>query len=302
MRRCLVCNRLTEVAADDVLFPKGWRCDACEWSPASKDAVTLLAPGLADTRNGMDPTAFSALETIEEGHFWFEPRNRLITYFAQRFFPAARSYLEVGCGTGFVLRKMAALRDWRRLVGSELHPSGLRIAQQRVTKGGEWLQMDARSIPMREEFELLGCYDVLEHIAEDDAVLREAYAALRPGGGIILTVPQHPALWSAMDERAYHVRRYKRGELEKKLAAQGFSVLLSTSYTCILLPLMIASRMIQKIRTHDTGATRAIEVEARPPVAVNAILRSMLDLEVRLTMAGLRWPAGGSRVVVARRD
>jgi hypothetical protein len=107
-------------------------------------------------------------------------------------------------------------------------------------------------------------------------------------------------LWSATDEKGDHVRRYRRGELEKKLEAQGFRVLLSTSYTCSLLPLMIASRMIQKVR-RGAGPTAMGEAEVRPPDFLNRVLRSILHAEVRLTLAGMHWPAGGSRVVVASR-
>jgi len=300
MRRCLVCNFCSMVEAHAPLFPVDWRCEACQWSPRSERNVALLAPELADDTLGFDSAAFSDLEAIEDGHFWFEPRNRLIAGLTERFFPAARSYLEIGCGTGFVFRRMAGLREWTRLVGSELQPAGLRVAQRRLGKPAEWLQMDARSLPVREEFDLLGCYDVLEHVQDDEAVLEEVYAALRPGGGAILAVPQHPMLWSALDERVHHVRRYRRDELEKKAKAAGFRILFSSSYTFATLPLMIASRMTQKINRSSSSSRNKLEF--RPPFIVNAILRAVLHLEVTLTMAGLRWPAGGSRIVVVSRS
>ena len=68
--------------------------------------------------------------------------------------------------------------------------------------------MDARNIPFRDEFDVIGAFDVLEHIDEDVAVIDEVRKALRPGGGFLMSVPQHPALWSQQDERAFHVRRY----------------------------------------------------------------------------------------------
>ena len=300
MRRCLVCSSGSIVEARERLFPVGWRCEACQWSPRSERDVALLAPQLADDTLGFDSTSFSDLEAIEDGHFWFEPRNRLIAGLTQRFFPAARSYLEIGCGTGFVFRGMAELRQWTRLVGSELQPAGLRVAQRRVGKPAEWLQMDARSLPVREEFDLLGCYDVLEHVQDDEAVLEEIFGAIRPGGGAILAVPQHPMLWSALDERVHHVRRYRRGELERKARAAGFRVLFSSSYTFALLPLMIASRMTQRPNRSNTSSRNALEF--RPPFMANVILRAILHLEVTLTLAGLRWPAGGSRIVVVSRS
>ena len=224
MRRCLVCNFCSMVEAHAPLFPVDWRCEACQWSPRSERNVALLAPELADDTLGFDSAAFSDLEAIEDGHFWFEPRNRLMAGLTERFFPAARSYLEIGCGTGFVFRRMAARANGPDLSVLNFNRPGCGL-HNGAGKPAEWLQMDARSLPVREEFDLLGCYDVLEHVQDDGAVLEEVYAALRPGGGAILAVPQHPMLWSALDERVHHVRRYRRDELEKKAKAAGFRVL-----------------------------------------------------------------------------
>jgi SAM-dependent methyltransferase len=247
---------------------------------------------LADTQEGFDTAAFTELARHEIGHFWFEPRSRLLTGLAGRFFPAAKRYLEVGCGTGVVLKAMSDSRSWSRLAGSELHPAGLVHARQRLGDRAEFLQMDARRIPAREAFDLIGAFDVLEHIPEDTTVLQEVHTALVPGGGFLLAVPQHPTLWSQADVAARHVRRYRRGELERKLRAARFEILFSTSYASVVLPLMFASR---------SAAPRAATCELAMHPMLNGILRRTLDAEVSLTLKGLAWPAGGSRVVVARK-
>jgi SAM-dependent methyltransferase len=154
--------------------------------------------------------------------------------------------------------------------------------------------MDARMIPARDVFDVIGAFDVLEHIEDDEAVLAAMYSALRAEGGILLTVPQHPWLWSHADELALHVRRYRRGELERKVRVAGFHVLFSGSYTALLLPLMAVSRW-----TGSAGKSDSIGREFELPRIANALLRAILQLEVSLTLAGLRFPAGGSRVIVA---
>jgi 2-polyprenyl-3-methyl-5-hydroxy-6-metoxy-1,4-benzoquinol methylase len=73
-----------------------------------------------------------------------------------------------------------------------------------------------RAVPSAETFDVIGEFDVLEHIEDEKAVLMAMHRALRPGGDIALTVPQHPRLWSGTDEAAHHKRRYERGELEKR--------------------------------------------------------------------------------------
>jgi SAM-dependent methyltransferase len=262
---------------------------------AERAGIPMLAPELADTISGMDPRAFEALAKVEDEHFWFVARNELLVGLADRFFPDACRFLEVGCGNGAVLRAFAQSRNWQRLVGSELHPSGLAFAQTRLPEV-EFVQMDARCIPATGAFDLVGAFDVIEHIADDEGVLRGIRAATVAGGGIIVAVPQHPWLWSRADEIAYHERRYRRGELEHKLRRSGFEVLFSTSYTSLLLPLMIASRV--KGRGKDTNED--IEGEFSLSSRINGLFTTILRAEVRLTLAGLRWPAGGSRIVVGR--
>jgi SAM-dependent methyltransferase len=252
----------------------------------------MFAPDLADTIDGFDPKSFDELSQLEAGHFWFVARNELIVGLVNKYFPEARRFMEVGCGTGFVLRAIARSRKWDRVVGSELHPSGLEYAKGRLPSEAELIQMDARHIPAEGLFDLTGAFDVIEHVADDEAVLRGMRASMLEGGGIIVTVPQHPWLWSRADEVAYHQRRYRRGELEAKLRQNGFNVLFSSSFTALLLPVMAASRL-RRNKTNEA-------YEFRLNATVNQILLKVLQSEVAMTLAGVRWAAGGSRVVVAR--
>ncbi len=256
----------------------------------------MFAPELADTVSGIDPKVFDELSELEAGYFWFVARSELIVGLADKFFPQARRCLEIGCGTGAVLRELAASRSWERLVGSELHPAGLVHARRRLPSGAEFVQMDARDVPAAGLFDLTGAFDVIEHIADDEKVLRGLRAATRTGGGTIIAVPQHPWLWSRADEVAYHQRRYRRGELEAKLARNGYEVLFSSSFTALLLPLMAASRLRGSGNENDEDGFHEFRLNRHLNKLFTAILRG----EIRMTLAGVRWPAGGSRIVVGR--
>jgi SAM-dependent methyltransferase len=292
-RECPACGALQVVRDNEPVWPLGWKCPSCGNAIPQADGIPMFAPNLADTTSGFDPEAFEGLARLEAGHFWFIARNELILGLIDRFFPDARRFMEVGCGTGFVLRAIATSRDWQRVVGSELHPSGLSQARVRLPRRVELVQMDARKIPARALFDLVGAFDVIEHIADDEAVLRGMRASMEKGGGVIIAVPQHPWLWSRADELAHHVRRYRRGEVESKLHRAGFEVVFSTSFTSLLLPVMAISRLKRK-RTDE----EAYEFKLNP--LLNALLLRLLRFEIRLTLAGLRWLAGGSRVVVAK--
>ena len=281
-------------------WPPHSACDKCEFAVPLVDGIPCLAPELADTPLGFDLQHFSTLMKFEQSNFWFVNRARLITSLIQKYFPEACDFLEIGCGTGSVLLALQTALPQLILAGSDLHSCGLAFARQRLGPGVVLLQMDARRIAARGQFDVIGAFDVIEHVAEDEQVLSEIFAALKPGGGTIIAVPQHPWLWSPEDDAAFHQRRYARGELETKLEKAGFRVWNSTSFNCMLLPLMVASRLVMILRArHGIGHEPLAELKIGG--RLNRALSSVLSLEVILTCAGLRWPAGGSRFVVAQR-
>jgi len=274
----------------------GWDCGACGYRAPLQQGFPALAPELAATAEGFDPAMFAELAALEARNFWFRARNRLIVWALRRYFPALRTFLEVGCGTGYVLQGVADALPQATLWASEAHVEGLHYAAARVPRA-TFLQMDARRMPFDREFDVIGAFDVIEHIAEDEAVLGELHRAVKPGGGVVLTVPQHPSLWSEFDVRAHHVRRYTRDDLAQKLARAGFGIVKMTSFVSVLLPLMMLSRRSR----HTPAADYDPLAELRIGRLANAVLECMLDAERQLIRAGCSLPCGGSLLAVARR-
>lgn len=288
MKRCPKCSAGYEAM--------NWDCPVCGFAPPVLGGIPAIAPELAQGGAGFHPDAFAALAALEAGNFWFRARNRLIVWALRRHFPQMQRYLEIGCGTGFVLAGVANAYPKVKLTGSEVFSAGLPYAARRVEKA-EFIQMDARHIPYMEEFDVIGAFDVLEHIEEDQAVLVEMLRALRPGGGIIITVPQHPWLWSRQDDYACHVRRYRLGELRDKVRRVGFHVEFETSFVSLLLPIMLASRLAQR----NEAAHSDPLVELRLPKLINCTFGAVMGLERLLIRLGLRFPAGGSLLLLARK-
>lgn len=259
------------------------------------DGYLSFAPALARENEGFPAESFPRLAKLEEGHFWFEARNRLLLWVLERYFPDPANFLEAGCGTGFVLAAISKRFPQTRVSGSEIYIDGLPFASRRVP-GATLFQMDARSMPFESEFDVIGAFDVLEHIEEDEAVLHEMHRALRPGGGVVLTVPQHPFLWSAVDDYAYHKRRYTRAELVRKLRASGFEILMATSFVSVLLPAMFLSRLRQRGSKTVDPCT-----EFKLNRTVNWCLAKALGCERRLIQSGISLPFGGSLLIAARR-
>ena len=235
---------------------------------------------------------------VEPRHFWFVMRNLILMDVVQKYFPAPGKVLEMGCGTGFVLSGLRAAFPQARLSGSDIFIEGLTFTARRVPSA-LLFQMDARHIPFWEEFDLIGAFDVLEHIEEDEAALVQMYQACKPDGGIVLTVPQHRWLWSRVDDFAHHKRRYTRVELVEKASRAGFQVEYATSFVSLLLPLMLASRGLKK-----TGADMDEQMEAvglKIGKLTNAMLGAIMQIERGLIGLGLSFPFGGSLLLVARK-
>jgi len=287
MKRCLACEVLFEGAS--------WTCPKCGYQPTLRDEIYQFAEEPPDAHAGFKPEYFARLARIEEGNFWFRARNELIQWALHHYFPNAKSFFEVGCGTGFVLTGIRQNFPGIRLVGSEIFAEGLAIAKARVANA-ELYQMDARRISFEREFDAVGAFDVLEHIIEDENVLVQMFDAVRSGGGLLLTVPQHAFLWSASDQYAMHQRRYNHAELRTKVESAGFRIERITSFNSLLLPLMIWSRLRRK-RNHEFQPWREFELGH----ALNKTLESILKFERMIIRTGASFPAGGSLLLVGRK-
>ena len=276
-----------------------WVCEDCGSRPETIDVSFAFALGLAAENQGFREAYFGQLAALEASNFWFRARNELITWATTRYFPDLRSFLEVGCGTGYVLSGMREAFPSADLAGSEIFSAGLAFAARRVPSA-QLYQMDARRIPFRDHFDAIGAFDVIEHIDDDGAVLDEINRALRPGGGLLLSVPQHPALWSPQDVHAQHVRRYTLGGLRRRLEAARFDIVRTTSFMSLLLPMIVASRW--RMRGSRSEAAFDVMDELRQPRTVNLALGAVMSIERALIRAGVSFPAGGSLLVVARKQ
>ena len=180
-----------------------------------------------------------------------------------------KSFLEVSCGTGFVLSGVNNHFSFTNLLGSEMNDF--------------------------EQFDCIGAFDVIEHINEDELVLDNIFRALKPGGALLLTVPQHRWLWSAVDEHACHVRRYIRSELVGKVTQSGFMVEYVTSFVSLLITLMWLSRL----RASNANYNSMDELQI--PNWLNRLLEMVMCFELKLLKIGIKFPFGGSLLLLAKK-
>lgn len=289
MKVCLACG--------ERINSFGWTCPNCSHAPKIIDDHLSFAPELAEISEGFESKFFSQLATLEANNFWFRSRNRLLIWTLKHYFPHAKNFLEIGCGTGFVLSGIEQAFPKLDICGSEIFSTGLSFASQRLSRA-DLFQMDARKIPFDNEFDVIGAFDVLEHIKEDTVVLDEMYRAVRNFGGIVITVPQHPWLWSQADEYTHHICRYRAKDLKHKVERSGFKVIKMTSFVSLLLPLMMISRWQQQQK--PLSKYDSLD-ELKISGWLNVILECVLSLERRAIQSGISFPVGGSLMLIAKK-
>lgn len=292
MKRCLKCKR--------VFNENGWTCSSCGWSPVEVSGFPAFAPEMTAELVQYPKDAYANLYELEANSFWFRSRNKLILQTLAKYFPGASRLLEIGCGTGFVLAGIAAANPRLCLVGADLHHEALDYAQTRLP-GAVLLQMDAGNIPYVEEFDVICVYDVLEHIPRDDEAMKQIHQALKRGGGLMITVPQHPWLWSRADDDARHLRRYTRRDLCSKLIENGFRVIMVSSFISFLLPLLIISRLSARFKSRNQPI-HPQQGELLLPHAIDVLFETICSWENLLINRNLSLPIGGSLLCVATRS
>jgi SAM-dependent methyltransferase len=258
-------------------------------------------------RGRYDPGFFPPLFAVEDRHFWFRARCRVVaTLAAQVVAGLAPGYrvLEVGCGTGNVLRALVEACGSGRVVGIDLFHEGLRYARGRSTAA--LVQGDLHRPPFAAPFDLVGMFDVLEHLPDDERVLHQLAELVKPDGALLLTVPAHPSLWSYFDVASRHLRRYTTRGLTATLGAAGYRVEYLTEYMSLLFPAAWLGRRLVGWR-HGRPAASAEQSrelahgELRVIPVVNGLLGSLLAPEAPLIARRWRLPLGTSLLALARR-
>lgn len=288
MKRCLNC---------DITFEsENWACPSCDFTPLHKNGFHCFAPDLNNV-SAFDVHSFEDMGDQLDKSFWFPPRNRLINWALKTYFPPIGRYLEIGCGTGYVLKGVADNNPNATFTGTDIFTEGLVGAQKRLQGRADFIQTNALSLPYREEFDVIGAFDVIEHIEEDVSALQELHRALKPGGGILMTVPRHMFLWSDVDTTAHHKRRYGGAELKRKVNEAGFQLVRQLSFGMITLPLQYISRrfLIKKSDKH----TDVLEMDPSP--LVRNMLELLLNIDQIPIRMGVNYPFGASLMVIAKK-
>lgn len=206
---------------------------------------------------------YELMHRIELGYWWFLGRRGHALRLLERWTRGARSLsiLDVGCGTG---ANLLSFRKFGRVTGCDIAPEAIAFCRSRDIAEAV-LQPEPDRLPFPDaSFDLITALDVIEHIRDDAAMLREMFRVLKPGGAAFFTTPAFPALWSVHDESLHHMRRYRRRELVDKFVAAGFAAEQVTYLNGLLLPLIVPVRWLRDRLTRSKGATSDFNLDLPP--------------------------------------
>ena len=258
-------------------------------------------------RESFDQVFFKHLFAVEEEHFWFRSRNRIVAAMLKKVtLNRSEKYpvLEIGCGTGNVLKILAQVFPNKTVVGMDLFLEGLKYAKR--CSSAVLVQGDMHQLPFKKPFEIIGLFDVLEHLPDDFQVLENLRGILRKNGVLLLTVPAHPMLWSYFDEASHHCRRYRAGELRQKLVQAGYEVEHLTQYMMSIFPMVWFGRHLSALRNrlfgrHKNSSSEELAIqEFRVLPIINEALELFLNVEGCWLALGKTLPFGTSIIAVAR--
>lgn len=242
----------------------------------------------------MNPVEYERMYRCEDHYWWFVSRRELVDALVRQLPLSPKAIVvDVGCGTGATA---AQLQKYGMVIGVDISPLALSWSRQRGLNN--LLLAAAERLPIaHESADVVVATDILEHLDDDVAVLKEFYRTLKPGGYVVVTVPAYSILWSEHDLALMHRRRYVARILAQRSRSVGFEIVRLTYALFFLFPLALTMRLLK--RRPPPGK----EPEAQlPPLPewLNRFLIRFQRIETSL-LTHLRFPWGVSVVAVLRK-
>jgi SAM-dependent methyltransferase len=239
----------------------------------------------------MERAVYEQMAELDERHWWYRARREVLEALIRRSVNprADAQILEIGCGTG---HNLPMLGRFGHVDALELDDVSRAHAERRL--GREIMRAplpELAGVPDR-HYDLIGAFDVIEHIDDDEAAIASIASRLKPGGKFVMTVPAHPWMWSAHDVVNHHKRRYSRRSLKALIEGSPLRLEVVGYLNSLLFPAAVAERVASKIRGKDEGDL------ALPSAPLNKALERVFAAERHL-VGRIPLPPGLSLYAVA---
>ncbi len=244
----------------------------------------------------MQQHTYSIMYEVEGTHWWFAGRRRIIAAFVEEICRRLENerprILDVGCGTG---ANLELLSKYGEAEGVDVSPAALAFCRARGLENVR--QGEAEKLPYDDgSFDLVTALDVVEHLDDDVAGLREMRRVLKPGGRALLFVPAFMFLWGVQDDVSHHRRRYTLPGLRRVLKEAGYEIERATYANLSFFAPILMGRMLMRATGLRPASENNINVSA-----LNGLLGRILGAESVLLKRRVNFPFGVSALCVARR-
>jgi SAM-dependent methyltransferase len=239
----------------------------------------------------MERVVYQQMAELDDRHWWYRARRKIIAELIRREVrpQSDARILEIGCGTG---HNLAMLGGFGHVDGLELDDEARALSEQRLGRKIMSAPLpELAGVPDR-HYDLIGAFDVIEHIDDHHAALASIAAKLKPGGKFVMTVPAHQWMWSAHDVVNHHKRRYSKRSLKQLVERSPMQLQKVGYFNSLLCPLAVAERAASKLRGKDSADVKL------PPGPLNAALEKVFQAEGYL-VGRLPLPPGLSLFAVA---
>lgn len=239
-------------------------------------------------------------------NFWYRSRNEIIETTLSKFIkPSHKNYIEIGCGNGFTLKHLREKFIGLNFSACDIYVEALKYARENNSDEIDLFQYNLFKKNLDKQFDVIGCFDVLEHIQEDETALNNIQSLLSRGGIAVITVPSDPKLWSNNDVINKHKRRYTKSELIARVENSGFSVLYINHFVFFLYPLLLIKAKLQMNK--NTAVVNSNDIASllnlRIPKLLNSAFYRLMKFETILIRFGIKFPFGSSLIcVVGKKD
>ena len=239
----------------------------------------------------MERTVYQQMAELDDRHWWYRGRRKILAELVRREanLPPGARILEIGCGSG---HNLAMLSGFGHVDGLELDDEMRALSEKRL--GRKIMRSPLPELGEVEDshYDLIGAFDVIEHIDDDVAAVAAIATKLKPGGKFVMTVPAHPWMWTAHDVANHHKRRYSKQSLTALITASPLRLEKIGYFNSLLFPLAVAERAASKLRGKDSGDV------SLPPKPLNSALEAVFASE-RYLVGRLPLPPGLSLFAVA---
>ncbi len=244
----------------------------------------------------MDHDVYRRMAEIQDRHWWYEGRREILATIIGRLnLPPSIRILEAGCGPGANLKMLSHFGEVSAFEPDDFAINYCRehsgIPQERLGTG-----FLPAPIPFSEPFDIVGAFDVIEHVDADLESLKALCQLTKPGGYALFTVPAYQFLWSQHDVVNHHKRRYVRGDFAALLKSAGYNVNYISYYNTVLFPAVVAVRFLKKI----------LKLQDKPDEAlprldiINHLLRLIFTAE-KFLLGHVPLPFGVSIIAICQR-